>query len=178
VFKKKRLAKQERKAAQVAVANVVSCFCSHPDEIEVRSSVVLHDGEDPAQPFGIVNLGFSDDDRPAIYMDGDLTALVYEVHRAPSVTSAEAMALEWIASAEKMDFRYLPGVYQAAYVEFVTGIPQEPHESHFAWALPPVNGMHPFCRFPPDVNKDAKESRGFVLMPEHAVDALYESRGW
>jgi hypothetical protein len=90
----------------------MSCFISNLNEFEVRSSVVFHDGQDPAEPIGVVNFGFSEDDRVALYMDGDLTALVHERHRAANRQSAERIAARWVGKdGEPVEFRYIPGVY-------------------------------------------------------------------
>jgi hypothetical protein len=178
MFKRKRSQRQERQAAQEALASLISCFISDPNNFDVRSSVVLHDGQDPSQPIGVVNFGFSDDERQAVYMDGDLSVLVYQAQLAQDRPTAEAIALDWVGGGDQVDFRYLPGVYQAAYVQFITGCVPEPNETQFAWALPPVGDMHMFRKFPPPVDADTDENRNFVLMPRHAIDALWRTRGW
>jgi hypothetical protein len=109
-------------------------------------------------------------------MDVDVEAVVHGAWREHDLDVARAIAAEWVHAAEPMGFEYLPGVFQAAFVQFVTGIRQEPHETQFMWALPSDADYMPMREFPPKV--DASGEGKFMLMPREAVAALYRSRGW
>jgi hypothetical protein len=186
----------------------VICLASDPDELEVRSAIVLHqdprllppnaleparaEAEESGEPFAglpefvVLTFAFSEDDRVALYMDGDRKCLVYGVEVADSLSDAERHAREWVgAGSVELPFRHLPGVYQAAFIEYVTGADLPPHESEFAWVLPTAGGEGehmPFREFPPrtgptDFTPDPKVV-SFGLLPRAAVDELMGSRGW
>lgn len=183
VFSKRKAAKQQATVTQIAVENIMSCYASDPEQWEVRAAVVLFDAEEEGNPYGVITLGFSEDDRTAIYMDFDLTALVKDAQLVPDVLSAEAIALDWVGErGEQLDFRYLPGIYQAAYMEWATGIEQESHETHFMWALPGGGDLLPMREFPPRTGPTETTpivgEASFVLLPRDAVDSLFATRGW
>lgn len=64
---------QALSAARAAVANIVACFCSDPDDYEVRASIAI--GNDSS---GVNVLHFQWDDeaiRETYFLEGDVTAV-------------------------------------------------------------------------------------------------------
>lgn len=183
MFNRRREPKRPDSAAQAAVNEIAACFASDPDEWEVRGAVVFFDGADDTNPYGVVNMGFTEEDRAAIYMDFDLAALVYEAQRVPDVATGEAVAAAWVgARGQRFEFRNLPGIYQAAYVAWSTGLQLESHESQFMWVMPSVGGQVPTREFPPrtgptDMTPEPGKA-SFILLPREAVDGLFRTRGW
>jgi hypothetical protein len=145
---------------------IVSCFTSDPDDEHVRAVVVLHQDEallpkdapklaaaeagDAGEPFeGIppymaFAFGFNDDDRTEIFMGGDMTTVVREWAGFKTPTEAERYAAAWCGEGAKVfDFENIPGLYQAAFMEFITGKEYDLGPLTFAWTLPAVGDYGP-----------------------------------
>ena len=87
--------------------------------------------------------------------------------------------------AERFPFNGLPGVYQAAYVACVRGVPVEPHESEFMWALMDSDSEADYVavrEFPPKTGPTEYTpepgTAAFFLLPRAVVESLYRTRGW
>jgi hypothetical protein len=188
------------------IDHCVGCFCSDPDEYEVRSSIVLHQerallpknaeevaaeaaeiGEqfDGLPEYVIFNFGFDEEERTELYMDHDRTCLVRSFDVAETLDASRAVATEWVgAKGIELAFRHLPGVYQASFVAYVTGSHPEHHPSEFMWAIPsddPRNEFVPFREFPPRVGPTEVTPEpgnvSFGLLPRYAVDRMLD-RAW
>jgi hypothetical protein len=197
--------------ARQLVDHVETCFASNPDAFEVRASVVFYQelaqlpkdtateaaeeaaaaGEafDEFPEFVAFHFGFSEEDRVELYMDFDRTCLVRGVEAVTTLAVAKEEAADWVGEgAIELPFEFLPGVYQFAFIDYLTGQYHDAHETEFMWALPPSDGNAyiPFREFPPKVKPTeftpdpAKVS--FGLLPLEAVQQLYASRranlGW
>jgi hypothetical protein len=179
---------------------------SDPDQLEVRAAAVLH--QDPRlmprnaeelaareaaeqredfqglADFMVFKLAFEEDDRGALYMDGDPSCLIYELEGAASPEGANALAWAWVgATGITCSFEHLPGVYQAAYISYLRGDPVEPDPTQMMWALPSERAdAVPIREFPPRLKPtDLTPEPGtvsFGLLPRAAVDAMYRQRGW
>jgi hypothetical protein len=111
------------------------------------------------------------------------------VEVATTPAAAKACAQDWVGDGGiEVPLTYLPGIYQMAFIDYVTGQSQEAHETEFMWALPPTDGNAylAFREFPPkveptDFTPDPAQV-SFGLLPAEAVHALYASRrrtlGW
>jgi hypothetical protein len=131
----------------------------------------------------VFNFGFDNEDRTSLYGDHDRTVLVREVDVARDLPSAVASAQAWVGKAgEQFPFQNIPGVYQAAFVEFVTGNRVEMSETEFMWALPAEGDHVPFREFPPRLKESdtspGPDKVGFALFPRQVVEQMYKKRGW
>ena len=67
---------------------------------------------------------------------------------------AQTRAQEWVGSASlELPFENIPGIYQAAFFEFIYGRREEPHPTWFMWALPAEGEYVPIREFPPRVQQ-------------------------
>lgn len=124
--------------------HIVSCFTSDLDHDDVRAVVVLHQDEsllpkdapkqaaaeadEAGEPFdGIPSymafaFGFNDDDRVELFMGGVMTTVVREWTGFNTPIEAARYAAGWCGEGAKVfDFENIPGLYQAAFMEFITG---------------------------------------------------------
>lgn len=151
------------------------CFTSDPDREDVKASVIVHwdlnllpkdtvrlaqqeaaeEGEEWAgfRDHACFLFGFDDEDRVTIFMGGELAVCVRGMLQSRSLEEAAADAREWVgAGALELPFENIPGLYQAAFFEYVTGEESDIGPAMFMWALPPVGDVVPIRQFPPDVS--------------------------
>jgi hypothetical protein len=157
-----------------------------PDQRYVRAAIVLRYaterlpreqaaefGSDPM--FGTYKIDFDDEDRVEVYMGGDLGRLVREVENFEKVEDAAAAAIEWVgAKPSGVAFCYLPGLYQAAFFEAVTGVSRVWSGLQNHWAVPGDQaeaGAVPLRRYPPHVD-DTEQS--WELVPLALIHEQYE----
>lgn len=156
---------------------IVNCFTSEPDYDDVRAVVVLRQDEkllpkdasaqaaaeakqagevfDGIPPYMAFALAFDDEDRVDIFMGGTFTVAVREWAGFETPTEAAKYAAEWIGAGVQMfPFENIPGLYQAAFMEFVTGREYDMGALTFAWALPAVGEYVPMRVFPPKLDGD------------------------
>jgi hypothetical protein len=189
------------------IDHAVYCVSSNPEELEVRSALVLHQNlarlpeniEDlamrEAQEQGIAfdgfceyvtyMFGFEHDDRVGLYMDYDRSCLVKGVVPIRTLEDAKREADRWVGDGSIITpFSSLPGVYQLSFVEYITGIEQESHPSEFCWAIDSDEStpMVITRRFPPAANPTEDDPNPdevlFSLLPRHAVQEIFSGRGW
>ena len=189
------------------IDHAVYCVSSNPEELEVRSALVLHQNlarlpeniEDlamrEAQEQGIAfdgfceyvtyMFGFEHDDRVGLYMDYDRSCLVKGVVPIRTLEDAKSEADQWVGEGSIVSpFSSLPGVYQLSFVEYITGVEQESHPSEFCWAIysDASTGMVPTRRFPPAASPTEDDPNpdevSFFLMPMHAIQEIFSGRGW
>jgi hypothetical protein len=122
----------------------VSCFTTNADEVEVRAAIVLHldpdllpkgwveraaaaardRGQEVDGPpvYLVACCGFAESDRYRLFMDLDRQHLIYDRRPAHSLDAAALVAREWVGdNVQERVFRELPGVFQAAYHDWLTG---------------------------------------------------------
>jgi hypothetical protein len=119
-------------------------------------------------------------------MEHDRTCLVRGVDVRDTVDASRVPGTEWVgANGFETPFRYLPGVYQAAFVAYVTGSHPDAHPSEFMWATPgedPGSEWLPFREFPPRLEPTEVTPEpgkvSFGLLPRNALDQMPSDRGW
>jgi hypothetical protein len=192
---------------QQIVEQIRACYVGDEERPHVRAAVVFHQdpallqedavddarrqAEEDGVPFEglsewvVFRLDFDDDDRVGLYMEHDVTCLVRAWDSAFSEAEAREKAQAWIAEAgdepQHLEFRWLPGVYQAATIAFIKGTRPIADKFWFGWVMPGTNGYHPMRHYPPKLPEGREEGEpevDWVLLPEHAVQALYADRGW
>lgn len=149
---------------------VVNCYTSDPDSDAVRAVVVLHQDErllprnsakqaamEAAEageefhglpPYLAFAMKLDDEDRADVLLGGFSNA-VQDYGGFASPREAAAFALEWIGpDATPFPFENIPGIYQAAFIEYVTGKPVEITPAIWMWALPATGDMVPVRQFP------------------------------
>jgi len=156
---------------------IVQCFTSDPDDADVRAVVVLHqdlellpkdiekqaarEATEMGEPYtGIppymgFAFGFDDDDRVGLFMDGDMTVVVREGRAFQTPTDAAAFAEDYCGpGTHVLPFENIPGLYQSAFMEFITGREYDMGPLTFAWTLPAVGDYVPMMQFPPKLTGD------------------------
>src|ERR1700680_2540534 len=112
--------KEAAARASAAMPNVVSCFCTDPDEYDVRAAIVWHPHEPDAPEIVVFKFGWADEDREGLFFDG--TAIcVREGVEVSTDAVGEDVCREWVGeSSRRVQFEYLPGIYQMAFFTRVT----------------------------------------------------------
>ena len=169
----------------------VACFTSDPDEWEVRAAVVLDlepsllpkDAESVA--YNAIGFAFEHDDRVSLYMDHDPPALVKSIQGAETLDEAKQLAAEWCgASASERPLRNIPGIYQVAYMQRITGNGDLGGSGEFGWAIERgAEGYDIVREFPPKLKGggEADDMAGeaeFVLLPSKIVEGFQREFGW
>jgi hypothetical protein len=173
---------------QIAKQTLV-CFTSDPDQYEVRAAAVLH--LDPSLlpkdiksvAFNVFGFAFHHDDRIGLYMDVDPTVLVKMQEGTETLDEAEELALGWCGDgASKRSLHNIPGVYQVAYMQRITGNRELGGSGEFGWAIERgPNGCDVVREFPPKVNDEGDDSPDkpeFVLLSSKIVDGFQREFGW
>jgi hypothetical protein len=118
---------------------------------------------------------FDEVDRPTLYMDGDRSVLIRTVQPADGIADGRAVALDWVGKpSEETDITHIPGAYQAALIEFVTGVERLWNQEALGWWLPHDGPGPPyvFRNYPPNTDEDAAEFK-MMAMPESVKRDLY-----
>lgn len=174
-------------AARSAVASVVACFGSDPDDYDVRSCIAI-----PNDSGGVNVLHFGWDDesiRDGYFIEGDAGAVIEQVTPAPEVSAVNAIAESWIGPAcRAVAFDELPGLYQHVFVEALL---QDSLGSGADLPLPldPMIGFWICARepelvvvriFPSGTGESTPPigEVGFVAFPRAAIEEMYRGRGW
>lgn len=169
-------------------SQTVACFTSDPDQFEVRAAVVLH--LDPSLlpkgvesvAFNVFGFAFDHDDRVGLYMDVDPTVLVKMHEGAETLDEAEQLALGWCGDgASKRPLRNVPGVYQVAYMQRITGNRELGGSGEFGWVIEGGEKGYDVVReFPPKVKEGEAmpDKPEFVLLPSEVADGFQREFGW
>lgn len=167
----------------------VACFTSDPDEYEVRAAVVL-DLDPSLLPQGVesvaynaIGFSFEHEDRIGIYAEANPTVLVKSIQGAETLDDAKRLAAEWCgSSASERPLRNIPGVYQVAYMQRITGNADLGGSGEFGWAIERGKKGYDIVReFPPKVKEegdDSPDKAEFVLLPSKIVDGFQREFGW
>jgi hypothetical protein len=119
---------------------------------------------------GVFQFDFSEDDRVALYMDHDKSAVIRDVVTAYDGDDAAAAVIQWVGeSGREVGLENLPGVYLSALIEAVTGVKRFWNEHELAWWLPGDGPYVPYRKYPPPAN----EAVEFVLMPTELRQATF-----
>ena len=185
----------------------VRCFTSDPNILGVRSAVVLHldpellpkgwledaaardQGEDlGGRPeYLVACFAFDESDRYRLVMDLDRQHLIYDRKPELSLNAAELMAREWIGGGvQEHVFTELPGIFQAAYHDWLTGRRGDVDMTTNIWAVPVSNTPDVFAvrEFPPPpVEQPTKLTPNpaevsFFMVPRATVDEMHRARNW
>jgi hypothetical protein len=197
--------------AEIA-GDVERAFVGDPEQPYLRAAVVLRSAPErlPAAdakkwadeasaenggrgvpPYLIYKFGCADGDRERMYLEGDNVALlVREVDVAFDLTAAVALAREWTGekTMEAAKFAHIPGVYQAALIEALTGTRRSWESYLFSyWCWPSEEGSQfAIVRpYPPrgvksDEVSPEEEAAGVMaddhaaLMPADIIDHEYQ----
>jgi hypothetical protein len=167
----------------------VACFTSDPDEYEVHAAAVLH--LDPSllpkgvesDAFNVFGFAFHDEDRTGLYMEGDPTVLVKMHEGAESLDEAEQLALGWCGEgSSKRPLHNIPGIYQVAYMQQITGNHQLGGSGEFGWAIERgPKGYDVVREFPPKLTGGEDDAQGqpkFAVLPSEVVDGFQREFGW
>jgi hypothetical protein len=186
----------------------VYCVASDPWDLDARAAIVLHldpellptgwlaaaaeraQGRGQDVPGGTpeyVVLGFAYEagtDRSRLLMDGERSHLIYENAQTTSRKAASELAENWVGGkADERPFRELPGIYQAAFHDWITQRRGAIDHTTFTWIFPaPKPDYFTLREFPPpakpsEITPDPDEVT-CILVPAAAVEDWYRQRGW
>jgi hypothetical protein len=188
---KSRQPEQKWKPIEV-VADIATAFFGDSERAGVRAAAILRYAlermpkstlktweEDAATDYpgrgmpshGVFKFDFDEDDRIALYMDHDRSVLIREVDVAFDLDEARRAAVAWVGDPfTECGPENVPGVYLAALIEAVTGVPRFWNEFEMGWWFPGEGPYVPVRRYPPRTNElddaeDEEAGRRFVLMP-------------
>ena len=115
-----------------------------------------------------------DDIKFSLFMDHDHTAPIDHVESRHSFEEARDAAREWIGEPceEAAAFRFLPGLYQAALIEMVTGVERDWGLYWLGWEFPGDGPYIPYRSYPPQ--PEEPEDAHHVLMPKAEMQVFYE----
>jgi hypothetical protein len=177
------------------VADVETAFFGDSDQRNVRAAVVLKYAyerltkadravweADAAAEFGdrglpthgVFKFDFDDGDRMALFMDHDKSVLVRDVEAVFGVEQAVVTAVAWVGEPHtEAVITNIPGVYQAALIEAVTGVERAWNEEDLGWWLPGDGPPYIYRKYPPPANEDVS----FVVMavPDEIRQARYRA---
>ena len=129
-------------------------------------------GENGIPTYGVFAFDFNDADRAALYMDHDPTVLIRDIEVKFDLSEAVAAARQWTGDkTTEAEFQNIPGVYQTALIEAITGTSRLWEGSlSSSWHFP-SDGRHVVCRkYPPPVGDEPIE---FVLVPRGMGEMAY-----
>jgi hypothetical protein len=187
----KRRQPQAKWTPAEVVGDIAAAYFGDADQYAVRAAVivryayerlpksVLDEWEADAETeqsgrgmpsHGVFRFDFSDDDRVALYMDHDKSAVIRDVVTTFDYDEAAAAVIEWVGeSGKEATPENLPGVYLPALIEAVTGVERLWNEHELAWWLPGDGAYVPYRKYPPPVD----EAVEFVLMPTELRRATF-----
>lgn len=162
-------------AAKHAVSSVLGTITSQPDVLYPKSGIVARD----RTTFQVYKLQW-DMTSESYMLEFDPRCIVRDVIEAASGPDAIAQATRWVEpdDALDLDFRNIPGIFQDAFVAFVTGLEVPPNPMSLAWA-PSYGGEGTIWmvrRFPPPA--DHPGGLHWNAMPRDAVETFFRQRGW
>jgi hypothetical protein len=152
-----------------------------PTQYNVRGCVVLH--QDPEllprdlakntpgasnAPYVAVRLDTTDRQLFSYVMDGmGPRALAVDHHGSESLDEAKRLSFDWCGEAARtVPFANIPGVYQAAFISFITGREPELGELLLLWIQPDETGGHVLVRnYPPGLHQDERFDGKFMVVP-------------
>jgi len=189
----KRRQPQEKWTPIEVMTDVELAFYGDADQRYVRSAAVVRyayerlpnetlkawkadaESEHPGRGMpshGVFKFDFGEDDRFALYMEHDTSAVIREIEVAFDLDEASTAARGWVGESHtKCHFMNIPGVYQAALIEAVTGVARFWNEIEMSWWFPGDGPYVPFKKYPPPLN----EPDGFVLMPREVGHASHRA---
>jgi hypothetical protein len=170
---------------------------TEPDRLPPKEAAAWADGFDEETqgrglpPFFIYRFHCADGDRGRMYLDGEnYTLLIREVLFAFDRDAAVQMARDWTGEKTMVAASpaYVPGVYLAALVEFVTGMPrawQGYLMGHWCWLGEADDAVALVRPYPPagmdapgPTQKEEREGRipddAVALIPRKVVDLEFE----
>jgi hypothetical protein len=187
----KRRQPQAKWTPAEVVADITAAYIGDADQYAVRAAAVVRyayerlpksvvdewkadtEREQPGRGMpshGVFQFDFSDDDRFALYMDHDKSAVIRGVVTAFDYDEAAATVIQWVGeSGQEVGLENLPGVYLSALIEAVTRVERLWNEHELAWWLPGDGPYVPYRKYPPSAN----EAVEFVLMPTELRRATF-----
>ena len=132
-------------------AKIAACFTSDPDTLYAEAVVIVRERmADGSKRFTNYCLSFEEEDRTAVFIDGDLSSLIADTQQFDDRREAVAEAKDWIDERpQKVEFEGLPGTYQGAMWSYLLGIELEATPGWFGWVLPAGKGLAVIRDFPP-----------------------------
>ena len=188
----KRRQPQAKWTPAEVVGDVAAAYFGDADQYAVRAAVIVRyayerlpksvldewkadaETEQPGRGMpshGVFRFDFSDDDRVALYMDHDKSAVIRDVVTAFDYDEAAAAVIEWVGeSGKQATLKNLPGVYLSALIEAVTGVERLWNEHEAPGRRWPGDGAYvPYRKYPPPVD----EAVEFVLTPTELRQATF-----
>jgi hypothetical protein len=96
---------------------------------------------------------------------------VRDVDTFADLVEAGLAGERWIGGAPTATtLRFLPGIYQAAFFEWITGVPRAWNELQLLWALDSGSDLVPTREYPPRLGQPIE----WVLMPRAKLDELHK----
>lgn len=168
------------------LALVEACLITDADEFDVRASVLLRPDatvEDAEDSYFLANLGFTEADRIALYMDVSADCLVKASGRIDDREETLREAVKWVGPTSTVTaFRDLPGVFQAQFLSHVTAREVHAGPAELMWAIPHSSGMFMYREFPPRTGPtELTPTPGEVsigLMRPEGIDAMWSEADW
>ncbi len=169
---------------QARYLTVAVVLQSKPDRLPPEEAAAWADGfakEPPGRgipPYFVYRFHCSDGERGRIHLEGDAyTLLIREVVAALDRDDAMQIARKWAGANAVVAASpaYIPGVYLAALVEFVTGVPRAWRGSlmsQWYWVSDEDDALALTRRYPPagtDVAAPTPEEQAEGQMPDDAV---------
>jgi hypothetical protein len=111
---------------------------------------------------------FDDVDHIALYMDNESTVLIRAMQPVDGSDEGRTLALGWVGEPHtETDITHIPGVYQAAMIEFVTGVQRLWNQETLAWWLPGSDGPGlVYRKYPPRTDEAKPEFMLMAMTPD------------
>lgn len=167
-----------RTIARVAIPHVRTCFTSDPDQYDVLTAVVFLNPKSRA--FEVFEFAW-DDGQKMLWMD-DSRCVVRDVVSVHDEEEARLIAVAWVGDAPReVGFKFIPGIYQSAFVHVLAGYEPPSCVLAWNWVLPSEHDILPVRLFPAgmggELNPPVGEVR-FVAMRRDEVETIWRLRGW
>jgi hypothetical protein len=122
---------------------------------------------------GVFKFDLSDDDRFALDMEHDKSVVIRDVDVAFDRDEADAIAVAWVGEPHtRCHLQNIPGTYQSALIEAVTGVPRFWNEFEISWWLQGDGPAVVTRNYPPLHNESDKP---FHVMPIDVGRASYRA---
>jgi hypothetical protein len=179
--------------AEIA-ADVESAFHGDPQQQFVRAAVVVRYAyermpkdtiakwkKDAVEDYpgkglpthGVFMFDLAEDRYFALHMDRDSSAVIDEVRAVHGLQEACEAAEAWVGEpCEEVSLMNVPGIYQSAMIEMVTGVERDWNEFRLSWWFPGDQQYVPYRQYPPPADEGDER---FVLMPSVVGQASFRA---
>jgi hypothetical protein len=165
--------------ARDAVSRITACSSTTADDYDARAAIVF---APDAPELTVFQLAWDDDHRGEFLMYGNLEYVVPEVVSAPDAAGARRVAEAWVGpTSREVGFRFLPGVFQSAFVAALAGSAPPFWGLDYIWVPAALDAEYwPIRVFPSGFGENPVPigEVGFLLMSSIVIDEFWRLRGW